>query len=73
MCGVYVRVYSENPYVLIFEKTISQLAPLLPLLEAIVKTNRPLLVIAEDVTGTRNLPSAWCVPVHRAPSLVSCT
>ena len=41
----------ENPYVLIFEKAISQLAPLLPLLEAIVKTNRPLLIVAEDVEG----------------------
>ena len=41
----------ENPYVLIFEKPISQLQPLLPLLEAIVKTNRPLLIIAEDVEG----------------------
>ena len=39
----------ENPYVLIFEKKISGLASFLPVLEAVLKTQRPLLIIAEDV------------------------
>jgi chaperonin GroEL (HSP60 family) len=37
--------------VLVFEKKISALPQLLPLLEAIVKTNRPLLIVAEDIEG----------------------
>jgi chaperonin GroEL len=41
----------ESPYILIFEKKLSQLQPLLPLLEAIVQTGKPLLIIAEDVEG----------------------
>jgi chaperonin GroEL len=41
----------ESPYVLIFEKKLSQLQPLLPLLEAVVQTGKPLLIIAEDVEG----------------------
>mmetsp|Transcript_31528 Transcript_31528/g.78984 ORF Transcript_31528/g.78984 Transcript_31528/m.78984 type:complete len:385 (+) Transcript_31528:820-1974(+) len=39
----------ENPYVLIVEKKISGLQSLLPVLEAAIKTQRPLLIIAEDV------------------------
>lgn len=45
------KVEMENPYVLVFEKKIGALPQLLPLLEAIVKTNRPLLIVAEDVEG----------------------
>ncbi|MBC7340557.1 MAG: chaperonin GroEL [Firmicutes bacterium] len=41
----------ENPYILIFEKKISAVADLLPLLERVARTGRPLLVIAEDVEG----------------------
>lgn len=41
----------DNPLILIFEKKLSTLQPLLPLLEAIVQSGRPLLIIAEDVEG----------------------
>jgi len=41
----------EDPYVLIHEKKLSSLQPLLPVLEAIVQTGKPLLVLAEEVEG----------------------
>ena len=41
----------DNPYILIFEKKLSQLQPMLPLLEAVVQSGRPLVIIAEDVEG----------------------
>ncbi len=41
----------ENPYVLIHEKKLSGLQPLLPVLEQIVQAGRPLLIIAEDIEG----------------------
>src|SRR5262245_13138328 len=41
----------EAPYILIHEKKLSTLQPLLPLLEAVVQTAKPLLIIAEDVEG----------------------
>ncbi len=41
----------EEPYVLIHERKLSALQPMLPLLEAIVRTARPLLIVAEDVEG----------------------
>ena len=39
----------ENPYILIYDKKISSLKEILPILEATVQTSRPLLIIAEDV------------------------
>ena len=41
----------ENPYILIHEKKLSGLQVLLPLLEAVVQSGRPLLIIAEDIEG----------------------
>lgn len=41
----------ENPFILLFEKKLSNLQQLLPLLEAVVQSGRPLLIIAEDVEG----------------------
>ncbi|MCL2661553.1 MAG: chaperonin GroEL, partial [Acidobacteriaceae bacterium] len=41
----------ENPYILIYEKKISSMKDLLPLLESIARTAKPLVIIAEDVDG----------------------
>ena len=46
-----MRVEMEDPYLLIYEKKLSGLQELLPLLEAVVQTSKPLVIIAEDVEG----------------------
>jgi chaperonin GroEL len=46
-----MRVEMEDPYILIYEKKLSGLQELLPLLEAVVQTSKPLLIIAEDIEG----------------------
>ena len=46
-----MRVEMEDPYILIYEKKLSGLQELLPLLEAVVQTSKPLVIIAEDVEG----------------------
>jgi chaperonin GroEL len=44
-----MTVEFEDPYILIHEKKLSGLQPILPVLEAVVKTGKPLLIIAEEV------------------------
>src|SRR4030088_3500291 len=46
-----MRVELEDPYILIYEKKLSGLQELLPLLEAVVKSAKPLVIIAEEVEG----------------------
>ncbi|MGD0531755.1 MAG: chaperonin GroEL [Methyloceanibacter sp.] len=46
-----MRVELESPYILIYEKKLSNMQSLLPLLESVVQAGKPILVIAEDVEG----------------------
>jgi len=46
-----MRVELEDPYILLHEKKLSNLQSMLPVLEAIVQTGKPLLIVAEDVEG----------------------
>ncbi|MBY5450420.1 chaperonin GroEL [Rhizobium leguminosarum] len=46
-----MRVEFEDPYILIHEKKLSNLQSMLPVLEAVVQSSKPLLIIAEDVEG----------------------
>jgi chaperonin GroEL len=46
-----MRVEMDDPYILIYEKKLSGMQELLPLLEAVVQTSKPLVIIAEDVEG----------------------
>jgi chaperonin GroEL len=41
----------ENAFILLHEKKLTNLQPMLPLLEAVVQAGRPLVIIAEDVEG----------------------
>jgi chaperonin GroEL len=46
-----MRVELDDPYILIHEKKLSGLQPMLPLLESVVQTGKPFVIIAEDVEG----------------------
>jgi chaperonin GroEL len=46
-----MRVEMEDPYVLVCEKKLAGLQELLPLLEAVIQTSKPLVIIAEDIEG----------------------
>ncbi len=46
-----MRAVLENPYILLHEKKLSNLQAMLPILEAVVQSGRPLLIIAEDIEG----------------------
>jgi chaperonin GroEL len=46
-----MRVEMDDPYLFIYEKKLSGLQELLPLLEAVVQTSKPLLIVAEDIEG----------------------
>ncbi len=46
-----MEVILEDPYILLYEKKLSSLKDLIPVLEKVVQTGRPLLIIAEDVDG----------------------
>ncbi|GAM97863.1 heat shock protein 60 family chaperone GroEL [alpha proteobacterium U9-1i] len=49
--GDKMETVLEEPYVLLHEKKLSSLNPLIPLLEKIIQTGRPLMIVAEDVEG----------------------
>jgi chaperonin GroEL len=46
-----MRVELEDPYILLHEKKLSNLQAMLPLLEAVIQTGKPLVIVAEDVEG----------------------
>ena len=46
-----MRVEMDDPYILVYEKKLAALQEFLPLLEAVVQTSKPLVIIAEDVEG----------------------
>ena len=46
-----MTVELDSPYILLFEQKLSSMQPLLPVLEAVVQSQRPLVIIAEDVEG----------------------
>ena len=66
-----MRVEMEDPYLLIYEKKLSGLQELLPLLETVVQAGKPLLIVAEDVEGEG--AAATLVRQQAARRLESCS
>jgi hypothetical protein len=59
----------EDAYILIHEKKLSSLQPMLPLLEAVVQAGKPLLIIAEDIEGERW--RRWSSTAARRPKVAA--
>ena len=63
-----MMVELENPYILLFEKKLWGLQAMLPLLEAVVQSGKPLVIVAEDVEGEawRRSSSTSCAAASRS-------